>query len=169
MPSTPRLEVDREDSCTHIDICFANSSTLPPKIHRQRVPASLPVPQSRPPVLPVKPQKVLQQLSLSTLFSLSLTFAAETVTEVCQIKRCLNVCVLLQFNQLRLTPVRQTRKTHMINELESFGPNSMHSQANVRVDCLPGPGQYHIDSSRQLKKQDFRRPHNPVSCFPVFF
>ena len=73
-------------------------------------------------------------------------------------------CVLLQVNQLRLTPVRQTRATHTSGKLGSVSSSSMYSQANARTDCQPGPGQYFTDSRRQPKKQDFRRPHDPVSC-----
>ena len=67
-----------------------------------------------------------------------------------------------QADQLRLTPVRRVRRAQVNCNRPPHNESSLYAQANARSSHIPGPGQYSSGSDSQLRKQDFRRPHDPV-------
>ena len=71
--------------------------------------------------------------------------------------------VLLQVDQLRLTPVRRVRNAGIECKYQLPSNPSLYAEANAKSNKHPGPGQYFSDVDPQLKKQDFRRPHNQVN------
>lgn len=149
VPPTPRQGVGGDDSYTHVDFVFSRPSVLPSR-NRNQSPAPVLTMEMPPPTLHPKPQKVFDSVIVARLLLLQ--------------RQNFRSCLLLQANQLRLTPVRQTRTAHTVCKLESVSNTNLYFQANARAECQPGPGQYHTESNSQIRKQDFRRPHDPVSC-----
>ena len=70
----------------------------------------------------------------------------------------------MQADHLRLTPVRRVRNPHKECKYKSPRNASLYDASSVRTDSHPGPGQYFVDKDKQHRRQDFRRPHDPVSA-----
>lgn len=166
VPTTPRENIGLEGQTIVQSVkSGANAWTSPTPVaqHEHAVGSSGPQPAAPPKVQSCCIHTVLPQLCkpisiyakpISTLRKSPAALSHKHITK-------------LQVDHLRLTPVRRVRDPQRERKYQSPRTASLYAASNVRTESHPGPGQYHVDRDSQLKRQDFRRPHDPVSAsFP---